>query len=115
MSMAGRRSTTRALRQPPPGGFSRLLGDRVRLSRNTARLPQEGEKAVTLLVERRTIGFGNRRTPADLYPPGVLGDAIDAEFIMQVGSARQASRAYVTDHLALLDPDTTADLAGKPP
>src|SRR5215204_104689 len=97
MSMAGRRSTTRALREPPSRGFRRLLGDRIRLSSDTGRLTQEREQAVALLLERCPIGFRHRRAPADLHPPGILRNAVDAELVVKVGSAGQSSAPDVPD------------------
>src|SRR5215207_9361266 len=107
MSMAGRRSTTRALRQPPCGGFRRLLSDSVRRSRSSGGLTQKCCKAIALLLEGLAVGTGNRGTAADLDPAGVLGHTVDTELVMQVRPAGQSCRPNVADHLSLLDSDAT--------
>src|SRR5262245_14960138 len=110
MSMAGKRSTTRALRQPPGAGFGRsLLGDGARRVRR-----EELEETVAPPPELGAQLAPERRAVAQVDAARVSRHAVHPELIMQVRPAREAGRADVADGLAPLDARAHPDSPGEP-
>ena len=66
------------------------------------------------LLETAPLGGRNGFRFRQLYGAGVLVHSVDEELVVEVGPRGVASRAHVSDHLALLDAGSSADAARDP-
>src|SRR5258705_11612105 len=105
--MAGKRSTTGALREPPGLGFGGLLRDgarRVLVLLLALGWMQEQQQPVALAGEVGANAVADRRAVAELHSAGVLGDPVDAKFVVEVRPAGEPGPTDGADRLALFDP-----------
>src|SRR3954471_13917885 len=116
--MAGKRSTTGALREPPGLGFGRLLGDgarRLLILLLTPGRVQEEQQPVALAVKVVADGVPDGCAIAERDPARILGDAVDPELIVEVRPTGQPGRPDVADRLALPDPCACPNPAREAP
>src|SRR6476661_2799582 len=102
MSMAGKRSTTGSLRQPPGLGFRRRRGCCGDGSRRLGM--QQDQQAVAFRLEADTKAVADRRAVAELHPARIPGHAVDPELVVEVRAGGEAGGSYVPDGLSLFDP-----------
>src|SRR5215213_3755805 len=116
MSMAGKRSTTGALRQPPGGGFVGTEGDRARrILCVPRRRVEQLLQPVTLAGELGPGGVPDRRAVAQGDAARVLGHPVHPELVVQVRAAREPGRSDVSDGLTLADTGTGPNAARERP
>src|SRR5215210_6615131 len=77
-----------ALRQPPLRGFTGLPRD-GRLGNNGSRLLQHAKQTIPLLLEGGAIAAGDRGAGPERDPPGITGNSVLPEFVVQVRTRSQ--------------------------
>ena len=72
------------------------------------------KQPVTFLLERSALSRRHRGPTAELDSARILGNAVHAELVMQMGAGGETGRTDIPDRLALFDSDTCSNVAGEP-